>query len=494
MSGHDLPSSPESQPETPKGPGPGGFWENARQRGPKVWRTMRWFLVRGAVLLGSFLLFAVLLVFGAAAYTSRSDFCKSCHIMQPYYDSWAASPHRDVSCIECHFEPGFGGKIRGKMLGLVQLAKYVTGSAGTRPAAEVSDASCLRSGCHETRLLSGRVEFKGMHFDHTPHLGQMRREKQLRCTSCHSQIVQGEHMAVTTSTCFLCHFKDEPFNQGLAACTRCHQIPEKEYDLGGGAKFTHELAYKKGVDCINCHQDVIRGTGEVPVERCIVCHNRPGDLEMRKDPVFMHDKHVTEHKIDCLDCHLRIEHSLDTERLAHAASDCAGCHPNQHQEQVAMFQGHGPRLIPGEAGSMMITRISCRSCHRSKETSSTGTVTWKGSAEVCAMCHEPAEVEKLRAYHKELRGSIPEIQAGLQRAREALPAAKLPEDRLAAAKKRVDEFQADLDFLRLGNDIHNIHYAAGLNRALVDRVAELDRELGVAPPKVSLPPPPKDWK
>ena len=71
-------------------------------------------------------------------------------------------------------------------------------------------------------------------------------------------------MTVTTSTCFLCHFKGEPFNEGLGACTRCHQIPDEKFDLGGGVTFTHDLAYEKGVDCANCHGDVIRGNGEVP--------------------------------------------------------------------------------------------------------------------------------------------------------------------------------------------------------------------------------------
>ena len=98
----------------------------------------------------------------AGWYTSRPQFCNSCHIMEPYYKSWQASSHKDVTCIECHFPPGLGGKLRGKMLGLVQLAKYVTKSAGPRPAAEIPDASCLRSGCHETRLLTGRVDFHGV--------------------------------------------------------------------------------------------------------------------------------------------------------------------------------------------------------------------------------------------------------------------------------------------------------------------------------------------
>ena len=168
------------------------------------------------------------MVAGAGWYTSRPQFCASCHIMEPYYKSWQESSHKDVTCIECHFPPGVGGKIRGKMLGLVQLAKYMTQSAGPRPTAEISDASCLRSGCHETRLLTGRVDFHGIPFDHVPHLSPNRRGRQLRCTSCHSQLVQGEHMTVTTSTCFLCHFKGQPLNEGLGACTHCHQIPTQE--------------------------------------------------------------------------------------------------------------------------------------------------------------------------------------------------------------------------------------------------------------------------
>ena len=49
--------------------------------------------------------------------------------------------------------------------------------------------------------------------------------------------------------------------------------------------------------------------------------------------------------------------------------------------------------------------------------------------------------------------------------------------------------QHDLDFLRTANDVHNMHYAAKLIQALVDRLSALCRELKVAEPKVTLPPP-----
>jgi nitrate/TMAO reductase-like tetraheme cytochrome c subunit len=457
-------------------------------------QRLRWLLLCAAAGLGAFLVLLLVMVGSAAWYTSRSEFCKSCHIMEPYYKSWAESSHKDVPCIECHFAPGFGGKIRGKLLGLVQLAKYVTSSAGPRPAAEVPDASCLRSGCHETRLLSGKVQFHGVAFDHTPHLGPARRGKQLRCTSCHSQIVQGTHMTVTPSTCFLCHFKEQRFDEGLAACTRCHQIPDKAFDLGGGVKFTHELAFKKGVECINCHGDVVRGNGDVPRERCQVCHNREGDIERSKDHVFIHHKHVTEHAINCLNCHLTIEHSLDKQKMVHGASDCDSCHPDHHREQIAMFEGVGGAITSGPVGGMMTARVGCRTCHRLKELSVTGATLWKSSAGVCSMCHEASQAEQLKNYHVQLRAALPELEAAVQRARKALPAAKLASDRLAADQAGLDSIQHDLDFLQTGNDIHNIHYASKLTQVLRDRTAAICRELKVAEPKVTLPPALKQWK
>ena len=181
------------------------FSMSGRSARRTIGQRLRRLALRAAALLGAMLLFTALLTAGAGWYTSRPEFCSSCHIMEPYYVSWQESTHKDVSCIECHFAPGLAEKVRGKMLGLVQLAKYVTRSEGPRPAAEIPDASCLRSGCHETRTLAGHVDFHGMPFDHKPHLENLRRGKKLRCTSCHSQIVQGSHMTVTTSTCLGFH-------------------------------------------------------------------------------------------------------------------------------------------------------------------------------------------------------------------------------------------------------------------------------------------------
>ena len=43
------------------------------------------YTLRAAAVFGALLLLIVLLTGAAGVYTSRSEFCRSCHIMEPYY-------------------------------------------------------------------------------------------------------------------------------------------------------------------------------------------------------------------------------------------------------------------------------------------------------------------------------------------------------------------------------------------------------------------------
>ncbi len=396
-----------------------------------------------------------------------------------------------MSCIKCHFPPGVGEKVRGKVLGLVQLAKYVTQTQGPRPTAEIPDESCLRSGCHETRLLSGRVDYEGIAFDHAKHLlrsdGQLTRGMELRCTSCHSQIVQGEHMTVTSSTCFLCHFKNGYLNEGLGACTRCHQIPTTEFDLGGGVKFHHDLAFEKGIDCASCHADLIRGNGEVPRERCTVCHNRENDLQRLTDKDFLHKTHVTDHKVDCMSCHLGVNHSLDPNKIATAASQCTACHPNEHQQQVAMLQGSGAKLIPPHPSNMTAARIACFTCHQEKEVSPAGTVLLKASLATCVGCHAQSEIEGLKTYHEQMKELLTSLEAEVERIQTALSEATLEPQDQTSLSQRLQDVQHDVRFLHAGNDIHNSHYASELVTKLLDEMTAMCTQLQIDVPAVQLP-------
>lgn len=150
----------------------------------------------------------LVLIVGGVEFTSRTSFCITCHNMKPYYETLKISSHREVDCIKCHIPPGLNNYIRVKLKGLNQLGMYITGSLPLVYHAEVEDTSCLRKGCHvKDKLLSEPVNFKkGITFQHSTHLKPVR-DIQLVCTSCHSQIVHGRQVTVTSSTCFTCHFE-----------------------------------------------------------------------------------------------------------------------------------------------------------------------------------------------------------------------------------------------------------------------------------------------
>jgi nitrate/TMAO reductase-like tetraheme cytochrome c subunit len=125
------------------------------KRGSKLLRIIKYF--------ATIVILLLILTTGAAEYTSRPSFCPTCHYMETFYQSWRTSAHNKVDCVECHFEPGISGTIRGKMNGLVQIVNYVSLSYKKRkPWAEIPDNTCARSGCHERQALQDTTyEFKG---------------------------------------------------------------------------------------------------------------------------------------------------------------------------------------------------------------------------------------------------------------------------------------------------------------------------------------------
>ncbi len=61
-------------------------------------------------------------------WTETADFCGRCHTMGPELQAHAAGPHREVTCGECHVEPGVDGWLKSKINGTRQLAEIVLGT------------------------------------------------------------------------------------------------------------------------------------------------------------------------------------------------------------------------------------------------------------------------------------------------------------------------------------------------------------------------------
>jgi nitrate/TMAO reductase-like tetraheme cytochrome c subunit len=393
--------------------------------------------------------------------SSQPRFCGSCHVMTPYYESWKHSTHHDIACVECHIPPGVRSTLRKKYEALAMVTSYFTGTYSTKPWAEIDDQSCLRSGCHAKRLLLGAELYREVLFDHQPHLGEMRRGKQLRCTSCHSQIVQGSHISVTPTTCFLCHFKDTTPNQGTARCTLCHPVPDKMIETAG-LSFDHADVKRFGMDCMACHEGVVKGEGSVPRERCYSCHSDVSRLERHGEAELLHQVHVTDHKVECLHCHMEITHAVPA-REETVATPCQACHSlgAGHSAVRDLYRGIGAKDVEPRPAAMYLAGIRCEACHTRP-----GDGHQRADAVSCMSCHGPKYLTIYRNWKEGLRHRLDTLEAGLH-AVEALP----PENG-SADGTLLAEVRANLDLLRAGRPIHNPPYAlAIMEKAHADMAA-----------------------
>ena len=328
----------------------------------------------------------------SAEITSRPSFCPTCHYMESFYQSWRSSEHNDVDCVECHFEPGISGTIKGKLNGLVQIVNYVSLSYKKRkPWAEIPDNACARSGCHETQAFQDTTyEFKGISFNHKHHLGELKRGKTLKCTSCHSQIVQGSHIEVTSSTCFNCHFKksDDPEHKydKLSDCKTCHDWRHKTKEEMADYSYNHELVVKNEVSCIYCHSNVLKGEGIVSKERCFQCHFETERLDKYDDTEFMHKTHISKHSMKCFVCHPSIQHrvqKIDPQK----PPDCLSCHGDAHSYQVSLYSGENGFDVKKTPSVMFLNGINCKGCHIFHEVDKNDIdITYAGSGS-CDKCH-----------------------------------------------------------------------------------------------------------
>ncbi|MBI3297257.1 MAG: NapC/NirT family cytochrome c [Elusimicrobia bacterium] len=465
------------------------------------WRlTPRFF----ALAAGAFVFFLVANV-GLIKYSESPQFCNSCHIMEPYYKAWKHSKHAGVACIECHYPPAanvgeFRSLLYKKYQNLSQVAKYVTRTYNSKPFAVVEDASCLRSGCHSTRLLEGKIMAKtGVKFDHRPHLADKRRGRQLRCTSCHAQMVMGNHMEVTYDTCFLCHFKD--MGEGrelkpLAGCVGCHEVPAKKIKIGNMTYDHREFVTKRGVSCLNCHMDIVAGKGEASKDRCFTCHNDQEKMARFDDIPFIHEQHVTVKSVACFHCHQEIRHGSTVPKDVlpppgkplpeappegwHGPSvkfDCGICHTGKHDAPLAFYSGRAAErfgLAPMPS-PMFLADVDCAACHyeaSARKGDPKGSTT-KASHEACVKCHGPTFQGLFEETRGELAKTLDKLDAKRGAAEKALAASALGDKERKRWGAALAKAGRDLEFLRAGRGEHNIYLAASA-------IAQVDSSLGAA--------------
>lgn len=361
------PSSGGTTPPSPGAP-PGPGWGRLALR----------LLKRLAIAVVVFAVFTGALLALAERETSKPEFCGSCHIMKPYYDSWQADAHGTklgIACVECHYAPGERTTLNAKLRGLSQVASYVSGRYGTtRPRAHVDNLSCLTSKCHgdlkfmDKPLTVGTVTFvhaKHLRFDEakkeeterertelsqalSQRLGkerfsaleevareatptQERLSRMTRLVSDWGASIDSQQLLNLTQ---LHHREVRVAQLTDLQCTNCHSYVAPEPHKPGG--IAHHFTVKTTA-CYTCHfnnEGFNTGTG-----KCLMCHTlptkdilvhaplKPDEVNKLKSPelakpVKMNHEAMLKRKVDCISCHADIA----TAPSAVSRRDCERCH------------------------------------------------------------------------------------------------------------------------------------------------------------------------
>ena len=391
--------------------------------------------------------------------TTQSEFCDSCHYMDPYVRHWKASTHSEIDCVACHDYGVFDLAL--------STAKYWTDTYESRPKALVSDESCLNSDCHNQEDLDVGLEFRsGILFKHNVHLDRELRGGTLRCTSCHNQIVQFEnesqgHMVVNDRSCFVCHFKDAGTGEAITGCNSCHGMPEKKVSHAGFV-FDHEPYLDLGVECKQCHERIVRGDGAVGELKCYTCHvERPRDQYSHAD---LHNIHVSQNGIDCYRCHSDIEHGNFT-MVSALEVECESCHLRQHNMPKQLYMGIGGKGGVDMPSEMFMAQVSCTGCHthvtpegeilahqEKKET----------NRKSCVTCHGRDYDLMFDNWREGSRKVLSDYRTFLQTARSDYGSIGGGSKARQKARGALTQAEENYNFVREGHIQHNIQYSLSL--------------------------------
>lgn len=437
------------------------------------------------------------LIYGSIVYTSRPKFCFECHLMEPYYNSWAQSSHKDVTCMACHAEPGVLGTMEAKVGGLKQLLSYSIGSyRGKLPQGYVSDENCMA--CHDRAALRDKaIDFQGMEFRHGMHFDAVggAGDPTLKCTSCHTQVDEKAHITVDTATCFTCHMRTEfsgsggstgdvddavpgaagakfvangiegslprPLAQIGGDCRLCHERTLRE---NTGLAATHAPVLERRIDCTRCHGSMNAGADDpVSQDRCRRCHFESSLFVDRTDRAKMHDAHAGDVKIECIDCHAAVDHRSGAIRDT-AAGKCNACHEDMHGPQQRMFLAASHEVPSGVTLPPFHAGLQCQSCHldpqpvKGDPTLGQARVTTPDS---CRTCHKgAAQGDFGRLLEKWKSGGAQAMEsagAHLDDVARALEAA--PEAARDRAVRTLDFARQRLHLAEAARPVHNIHLA-----------------------------------
>ena len=238
------------------------------------------------------------------------EFCMSCHMMQDAFKTWQKSKHRDFTCQKCHVMSLLE---QNKML-ISYVVKGPTGSTSQTHGRISPWDAC--SSCHLSEVAQGSLTLNKS-YGHAKHIFMQK----INCSKCHTGTL---HMfKPNEQACSECHKDKVIHGMGMEgmSCLKCHNYSEKEPKM---------ITTEK---CKSCHKD-IPSKGVMSALKCFDCHHPHGKIKPTsqdclktchgsESKVGQHSLHMTQAKLNCLDCHKAHIWGIGRKE---AANLCNRCH------------------------------------------------------------------------------------------------------------------------------------------------------------------------
>jgi cytochrome c nitrite reductase small subunit len=292
----------------------------------------------------------------------RPEYCNTCHVVQPYYETWVegdllAHEHQraGIPCQSCHPQD---------MQALLreQQVNLQAGSTVMIVDSAWADDECLA--CHvDVATLAERTQGLDPNPHASPHLGEV------ECVQCHKMHKTSEY-----------------------ACAECHEGVE----LGPG--WTAEVTQPLNIQVWAPDMD------------CAVCHSMASYVESLEDSNLLAYAHAQE-RLECEDCHeqdaIRQKHEeiVPGQRMMPLKVEdefCFDCHVNNEHtsydqiiERTKDYTVDGQLVNPHDphAGAEgVVEQSNCRECHQMHEESPLIKYCYgchhSGTLESCSTCHD----------------------------------------------------------------------------------------------------------
>jgi len=302
--------------------------------------------VKGKILV-AFLLLAIVVIGGVIAFKfydftqNNPKFCVSCHLMQPAYDAWASSAHKDINCHDCHH------------LTIAEQNKLLVNFVLHRPE-EVPERHgkvivpwkyCIQ--CHwETDEKYPDAKQINTSPGHAKHYFM----EKIECAKCHGYITH--RFIAEERFCVRCHEGKEVHGVGMEnlACLNCHTDRTRDFKPDRakclychGSKKNQEEVLATGTidvrynlpdpsvvesatkisltkdspmqfDCYTCHQPHSKVRPDWKI--CLKCHENI--------PITgAHQMHIESMGLECNSCH--VPHIWEVSKKT-AKKKCVACH------------------------------------------------------------------------------------------------------------------------------------------------------------------------